>query len=250
MSFDQNSQNYLLSSDHRLSKGDKHNDDLVYVQEYFEGASFGTLLDVGTGAGHFIKIFNAKIKYGIDASFNMLKQSRVNQFGNICINADAAKLPFKSNAFDIVICRLVLHHLGNSETLFHEVSRVIKENGIFVLIDTVTDVDDSYLNVIEFLRENSHKRVYTIKEIISFSSDDFRLVHYNQIFRKHDFNEWVKRGGASEREIERVKRAFIGLPEHIKEDLKVEASEEDVFYYTDKKGVFIFKAMQKEHGMC
>ena len=245
MNFDQNSQNYLLSSEHKLREEDKYNNDLIYVQQYFKNVQFGTLLDVGTGTGDFIKIFNAKMKYGIDTSINRLKQSRINQYENIYINADTIKLPFRNNIFDIVTCRLVLHHLTNNQALFHEIARVIRKNGVFVLIDTIIDVEDSYLNVIEFLRENSHKRAYTLKEIIDLFSG-FRLVHYNQITKKHNFNKWIKRSRTSEQNIELVKKAFIDLPKLIKEELRVETSEEEVFHYTDKKGIFIFKAIQEE----
>jgi len=42
------------------------------------------------------------------------------------VQADAEHLPFKSGAFDYVICRHVLEHLEDPELFFQEISRVAK----------------------------------------------------------------------------------------------------------------------------
>lgn len=235
--FDESAQRYLISSDHKLG------DDLEIVRNYFAEISFKSILDVATGAGHFTKVFNAEKKFAIDLSFNMAKTALREFSLTAALVSSASEIPFKDRSFDVVGCRIALHHFVEHIKFFHEAFRVLKMGGYFVLIDSIVDVDDSYLNVIEYLRDKSHIRSYTVKEIISFCSDLFRLEYFVNIYKKHDFKEWVSRLGGSDEEIRLIKSNFFQLPDRIKDELKLESVGDNIISYTDKKGVFIFRKL-------
>ena len=57
------------------------------------------------------------------------------------ITGDARALPFENNSFDIVVCRLTLHHIANKKDLekaMVEIMRVLKPGGIVAIMDNST----------------------------------------------------------------------------------------------------------------
>jgi len=235
--FDNAYLNYLNSSDH------KDGNDLQIVKNYFSKIKFDRILDVATGAGHFTEAFNSDIKVAIDRSYNMVNTAK-NRFGlNLGVVGISESLPFKDRSFDLVGCRIALHHFNIPVDFFGEVFRILNADGFFVLIDSIVDIDDAYLNVIEFLRDEGHIRSYTIREIIDLSCKWFRLEYFVNIYKKHDFYEWVMRLGADGEKIEKVRDAFINLPEKIRNELRLEINGGELLSYTDKKGLFIFKKL-------
>ncbi|MGA1847399.1 class I SAM-dependent methyltransferase [Deferribacter abyssi] len=237
MIFDNVANNYFVSSDHR--KGE----DLDFCTHYFKNYHFKNSLDIATGAGHFTKPFSASMKIATDISFNMLKTAKEKVYLSHLVQCVAKSLPFKEKSFDIVTCRIALHHFKKPKLFFDEVYRILIEKGFFVLIDSIVDEDDSYLNVIEYIRDNSHRRSFTILEIIEFTFNKFRLLTFHTIFKKHNFIEWATRLNQDSTTVEKIEKAFLNLPEKIKEELNLEIHKNKVMSYTDKKGIFIFQKL-------
>jgi ubiquinone/menaquinone biosynthesis C-methylase UbiE len=237
-SFDSAFANYVTSSDH------KEGDDLTYIRDYFRNHTFDRLLDIATGAGHFAKVFNSKTMFLTDLSYNMLKtsMSEINSEAYF-VDCSSAFLPFKDASFDIAICRLGLHHFYDMKSFINETHRILKKDGLFVLLDSIVDIDDAYFNVIEYVRDTSHKRIYTLKEILNQTHLLFRLLHFNNFYKKHNFDEWVRRLNPTDEQVERVIQEFIELPEEMKIELKLEMENGKILSYTDKKGLFIFKRL-------
>lgn len=104
------------------------------------------ILDVGCGSGNLT--LTAKryagpsgSVYGIDASPEMIdvarnkaKQSGANVMFDVGL---IEKLPFAEATFDVVISRLVIHHLPDDLKLqgFAEIFRVLKPGGVFFIAD-------------------------------------------------------------------------------------------------------------------
>jgi ubiquinone/menaquinone biosynthesis C-methylase UbiE len=103
------------------------------------------ILDVACGTGRMLpEIFKTKkkIKYvGLDSSkemFNELKKKEAfkkNKKDISLVLADATKMPFKDNSFDIVCTYHLLWHLpeNDQETVINEMLRVTKKGGIIIL---------------------------------------------------------------------------------------------------------------------
>jgi hypothetical protein len=79
-----------------------------------------------------------------------------------------------------------------------------------------------------------------VKEIIEFA-EDFRLINFVQIKRKHKFIEWAKRLNLKDEKILSLKQKFLNLPENIKAELELDIDKDELISYTDKKGLFIFE---------
>jgi len=86
------------------------------------------LLDVGTGTGFALELFNCK-KIGVDPSPELLKKAK-----SPVIKGKAEDLPFPDKTFDIVISITAMHHFDNIEEGLKEIKRVAKDKVGFSLM--------------------------------------------------------------------------------------------------------------------
>ncbi|WP_234493818.1 class I SAM-dependent methyltransferase [Vibrio maritimus] len=121
------------------------------------------VLDLGCGPGayaeHFVKA-GAQVT-AIDLAEEMVAITRERLGDNVTCYAQnlANGLPKeRDDAFDIVVCPLMLHYLQDLVPLFKEVHRVLKSGGLFVfsthhpLVDFEENAFNNYFNV-ELLTE-------------------------------------------------------------------------------------------------
>lgn len=95
------------------------------------------VLDLGCGSGWYAEyLMQAKAKVtAVDMSQTMveLTRTRLNGRGNFYTANLEDKLDFLNDAsFDIVLAPLVIHYIENWQTLFCEISRVLKQSGCFI----------------------------------------------------------------------------------------------------------------------
>lgn len=117
-----------------------------------------TVLDVGCGGGYLSEEL-ARINLavtGIDPSYQSVKSAKKHAVQeNLNINyveGFGENLPFESNSFDFICCCDVLEHVDGLETVLSEISRVLKNNGIF-FYDTINRTLISKLIMIKILQE-------------------------------------------------------------------------------------------------
>jgi ubiquinone/menaquinone biosynthesis C-methylase UbiE len=120
-----------------------------------------TYLDYGCGSGkkteRFYKL--AKIKnenvYGADIeNWGPYKQKKINYpFHFTFIKKN--KIDYPDNSFDLVTCIFVLHHVKELKKNIKEIKRVLKPNGILILIehDNHNDNDNMILDILHTLYE-------------------------------------------------------------------------------------------------
>src|SRR5215472_18489144 len=85
------------------------------------------------------------------------------------LTADADRLPFADNEFDLAICRLALHHMENPGRVLQEMARVCRPQGKVAIEDLVSSEHTSragFQNQIERLRDLSHTRALQISEML------------------------------------------------------------------------------------
>lgn len=94
------------------------------------------ILDWGCGSGIYAKLLHkkgAKIK-GFDISEEMINIARKDNPKLDLRVGSGTKIPFNEK-FDIVFASLALHYLKDWNKVFKEVSRVLKNNGLFIFSD-------------------------------------------------------------------------------------------------------------------
>lgn len=110
------------------------NDELLaeHVKHLSPGA-FPKMLDVCCGSGVVGASFTSKVgtKFGLDITPEMIALARTRL--DHLSQGTVYELPFKDNAFDLVVNREVLHLLPNPERPVSEIFRVLKPGGRFIV---------------------------------------------------------------------------------------------------------------------
>lgn len=95
------------------------------------------ILDVGSSSGWLLfeisKRFPSSKCFGIDVYQKAITYGKQLYKNLSLIHADAHKIPFPNETFDVVICTEVLEHVVNPEKVLKEIRRVLRSNGIAVI---------------------------------------------------------------------------------------------------------------------
>lgn len=121
------------------------------------------ILEIGCGTGEtlsFLKQLCPKAQLnGIDISPLAVEYTKIRNHFN-AYQANAVKLPFKENSFDLVLFLDVLEHIKNDQKAVNEAIRVLKNKGWVILtcpsLKFIWSHHDKILN---------HERRYNIKEV-------------------------------------------------------------------------------------
>jgi ubiquinone/menaquinone biosynthesis C-methylase UbiE len=104
------------------------------------------VLDVGTGSAanaiYLAGLVGVKGKvYSVDPSREILqnatkiiKEKKLSKHIKL-VEAKAENLPLENSSFDAIVTLMALHHLENADKAFQEFSRVLKANGIYVVVE-------------------------------------------------------------------------------------------------------------------
>jgi len=224
--FGRNAERYVTSQTH--AKGD----DLEMLVDWLQPADEWIVLDIATGGGHVARKLSAHVELVVasDLTRPMLEAaSRANREAKaeriLYVQADAEALPFLDGSFDAVTCRIAAHHFPDPEAFIHEVSRVLRPGGRFLLIDNVAPDDADlaeFMNRIEQLRDPSHVRCLSSGEWRSlFAKHGLIGKMQRHRIKKFDFPGWVKRTAESQEQEELVENALLAATEKQKAYLEM-----------------------------
>lgn len=93
------------------------------------GAGMQWWLDLGGGPGSYLLTQLETLEQPtprvilLDTGENELRDARARFPNVLCVQADGEKLPFCSNAFDLVFCNSVIEHVAHPQTLAAEIHR-------------------------------------------------------------------------------------------------------------------------------
>jgi SAM-dependent methyltransferase len=139
------------------------------------------VLDIATGPGYIAEAFAgaAREVVGVDLTDAMLaiakERTKERAITNVSFRAaDAENLPFESGWFDVVVCRLALHHLLKPLQVLREMVRVCRAGGTIVVEDIYASEHPeraAYQDRWEILRDPSHVRTLTLSELLQLFRD-------------------------------------------------------------------------------
>jgi len=140
-----------------------------------------SVLDIATGPGYIAEVFakNSREVLGMDLTEAMLAiaRARTEERGvkNISFRVgDAQNLPFDEDQFDVVVCRLALHHVQQPATVISGMARVCRHNGIVLVEDIYASEHPAravYQDRWEILRDPSHVRTLPLSELLHVFRD-------------------------------------------------------------------------------
>jgi len=130
-----------------------------YARDRFEAITgvpdplpYATALELGAGTGFFsLNLKQAGVLADVhvtDLSPGMVEaaQGNAEKLGFTVEGrvADAERIPYDDNTFDIVVGHAVIHHIPDVEAAFREMLRVLKPGGRFVIAGEPTRIGDWY----------------------------------------------------------------------------------------------------------
>ncbi|MCI9845116.1 bifunctional demethylmenaquinone methyltransferase/2-methoxy-6-polyprenyl-1,4-benzoquinol methylase UbiE [Flavobacterium pectinovorum] len=121
------------------------------------------ILDIATGTGDLAILMaqsNAEKIIGLDISAGMLEVGRKKveekKLSDIIelIIGDSENMPFEDNYFDAITVGFGVRNFENLEKGFAEILRVLKPNGVFVILETSVPVKTPYKQGYRFYSKN------------------------------------------------------------------------------------------------
>lgn len=244
-----NNQAKFYSSSKTFSAGES----LDILSSLLNKKKFESGLDIGTGAGFAAfelsksckKVEATDISEGmINEAKKIMKERKINNLNfNIC---SAEELNYSDKEFDIVTCRTAAHHFLDVEKFCSEVHRVLKDEGEFIIVDTITS-DQIKLNnwhqEVELIRDKSHIKNLSLiewKNILKISKFSFLDIIQSRVTM--NLNDWMERSGTSDKDKNILKDKFQNSDEKIKSFFGIKNLNSDISFYWPV-GIFHLKKL-------
>lgn len=150
------------------------------------------ILDVGCASGWFLSELNKEFEkteaFGIDVYKRAIEYGK-KKYKNINLKkADAHKIPYSSNSFDVIICNEVLEHVEDPDKVLKEMIRVLKKDGVLVV---EIDTGNWLFKLVWFFWTNVRKGVWRDSHVHVFNTDKLRRLFLNnglKIEKENFFN--------------------------------------------------------------
>ena len=182
------------------------------------------VLDVGCGPGHTALRFAPRVQQvvAVDPTDTMLAQGRAlareRGLANLRFEqASAERLPYPEESFDRVVSRQSAHHWSDVPAAAREIRRVLRGDGLLVLIDTFAPEDDeldAFLNRIELLRDPSHVRDRRVSEWTALMAEAAVELEARASWELGiEFTSWVRRSRTAEDRVQKLRATLAGASE-------------------------------------
>lgn len=142
------------------------------------------VLDVATGTGLVLfklaeKVGRSGLAIGADFTTAMLEQAASRAGADASapralVAADATRLPFRAESFDVVTCRFSVHHMSDPVAGLAAMAAVLRSGGRLVIADFVRPADaveGERHDRIERLRGHPHVRIYEQRQLEQMLAD-------------------------------------------------------------------------------
>lgn len=152
----------------------------------------GNILEIGTGLSSLLEDLPSFNRYGLDISTNTISAVK-NIFDNkgILANfivADAEKIPFDSDFFDVIVSSHTLEHIKNDNEVLKECARILKPGGEIIFF--VPGRIDGTATKEEWLKLG-HYRSYNLKRFKDLEREVEGLLMLKSIKYPHKIHNLV-----------------------------------------------------------
>jgi len=191
------------------------------------------VLDLGCGGGHVSFIVAPLVQHVIayDLSQAMLDvvsaEAGRRELHNLeTCQGKAEHLPFEDEQFDLVLCRYSTHHWQDPGQALREARRVLKPGGIAAFADVVSPGEalrDTWLQMLETLRDTSHVRNYSIAEWCTFLTQAGFTLQSTTLRRLPlEFSSWVTRMRTPEPLVTALRALHAVAPDVVREHFDIQ----------------------------
>ena len=161
------------------------------INLHFKSTAPNRILDIGCGGG-FLSNALAETGFqvtGIDASPESLRVAQAHDSTKTVqyLEADAYKIPFPDQSFDVITAMDFLEHVEHPELVVKEVSRLLKPNGLFIF-HTFNRNILAYIVIIKFVEwfvKNTPKNLHILRLFIKPS--ELKIMCVNNDIQTQEF---------------------------------------------------------------
>ena len=178
------------------------------------------VLDVACGPGfvscELARVADQTVAVDITPEFLEMaeRRARAEKLHNISFEyAEASRLPFPDNTYDLAICRAAFHHFEDPSAVACEMARVTKDDGGVVIADMVASEDPAqaaYHNEMERLCDKSHFRALTVSqftEVITAAGLEIASVRASEM--DYEVAEWIAHAGVESDVRSKLERLLV-----------------------------------------
>ena len=208
-------------------------DDVAAALSGIEAPPGSAALDVATGGGH-TALYLASRGFSVtaaDISQAMLENaSKLAAERGFSIETrlhEAEKFPYLDESFDLVSCRVAAHHFSDRDAFVHEVARVLKSGGHFLLIDgSVPDGEpdaEEWIHKVEKLRDPSHGRFLSPDAWTALCERrKLRVLHCKTApFKQPDLDWYFQTAGTSPENRQKVQDLVRNAPDSARKVFRI-----------------------------
>jgi len=193
-------------------------ENLARVKELTGISPDDLVLDVATGTGYMAAVAAEAGAFVVatDFTLNMLLETRreLERWNkNTLALVDADHLAFADCSFNVVACRVSVHHFANPGIAIREMARVCKTGGTVMIMDVVSSEDrakSDLHNKMGQLRDPSEVRQWQLSEIEQMMiSAGLTITDTETWSHVMAFDEWIRLGGADSQTAEQLREMMI-----------------------------------------
>lgn len=215
---------------------------LAVLLEFAPPRAGWRVLDIATGGGHTALAFAPFVAevVAVDLTPEMVEAATglATQRGLTNVSArtaDAEALPFDDGQFDLVTCRLAMHHFPNPHQALAEMARVARpDGGLVALTDNIVPPhkeDAGYINALEKVRDPSHNWCYPLPRLVAmFEKAGLKVENQRELTKEFDFDPWVTRQNVPPENQARLKKMLFEAPPGVSEYMSPRREGEKVYF--------------------
>ena len=148
-----------------------------------------------------------------------------NATGMTAAIAAASSLPVRSGSVDLLTCRYAFHHMVDAEQVLGEFRRVLKDDGCFLLADTVATEDHvvyEWMDKVERLRDPSHHLNRSPSELLALIEGcGFRVTDKGTSRVHLDLESWTQRSATPPAEVAQLQAMLAEAEANVVESFEI-----------------------------
>ena len=172
----------------------------IVINQKEKNIIIDSYLDIGCGnckvTEKLGKLFglNSENIYGADFSeFDEQKYTKEKNINFTLLEKNYTKLPYDTNSMSLISLINVIHHVSNLNVLFKELKRILKPNGILMIIepDVLDYIDYMFIDIehllYHFVYNKNRSDNLKIKDLKDIESNYFNWISLDLILKEYGF---------------------------------------------------------------